>query len=55
MKQEPARTIIYVDWELLALNTNPMSSAWILIFTEGGALMSTRQVWLVLEVVGFSK
>lgn len=48
-------TIMYVDWELVELNTNPMCSAWILIFTEGGALMRTRQVWLVLDVVGFSK
>lgn len=48
------RTIMYVDWELVALNTNPMFIAWILIFTEGGALMRTRQVWLELDV-GFSK
>lgn len=48
------RTIMYVDWELVLLNTNPMCSAWIRIFTEGGALMSTRQVWFVSEVFGFS-
>lgn len=47
-------TIMYVDWKLVVLNTNPMCSAWILIFTEGGALMRTRQVWFVLDVVGFS-
>lgn len=44
-----------VDWELVALKTGPTCSAWILILTEGGALMSTRQVWLVLDVVGLSK
>lgn len=47
-------TIMYVDWELVELNASPMCSAWILIFTDGGALMRTRQVWLVLDVVGFS-
>lgn len=48
-------TMMYVDGESVLLITNPMRRAWILIFTEGGALMSTRQVWLVLDVVGFSK
>lgn len=52
--RELVRTVMYVDWEFVVLNTNPMCSAWILIFTEGGALMSTRQVWLVLDVIGFS-
>ena len=32
-----------------------MFRAWIWILPEGGPLMSTRQVWLVLEVVGFWK
>lgn len=50
-----ACTMMYVDCELVALNTNPMCRAWILIFTEGGAVMSTRQVWLVFDVKGFSK
>lgn len=48
-------TMMNVDWELVELNTNPICKAWILIFTVGGALMRTRQVWFVLEVVGFSK
>lgn len=47
--------MIYVDWALVVLNGSAMWSAWILIFTEGGALMSTRQVRLVLDVTGFSK
>lgn len=46
-------TMMYVAWELVALS--PMCSAWIWIFTEGGALRRTLQVWLVWEVVGFSK
>ncbi|TNN86551.1 hypothetical protein EYF80_003321 [Liparis tanakae] len=37
-----------VDWEFVALKTGPTRSAWILILTEGGALMSTRQVLLGL-------
>lgn len=45
-------TIMYVDW---LVELNPMCSAWILILTAGGALMRTRQVWLGLDVVGFSK
>lgn len=45
--------MMYVAWELLELN--PMCSAWIWILTEGGALMRTLQVWLVWDVVGFSK
>ena len=32
-----------------------MLRAWIWILAEGGPLMSTRQVWLVLDVVGFWK
>lgn len=35
--------------------STPIWFAWILIFTPGGALMRTRQVWLVSDVVGFSK
>lgn len=53
--KEFVHTMMYVDWESVLLITIPMCSAWILIFTEGGALMSTRQVWLVSDVVGFSK
>lgn len=47
--------MMYVAWAMVALDTEPMCRAWILILTDGGALMSTRQVWLVLGVVGFSK
>lgn len=46
-------TMMYVDGELVELK--PMCSAWTWIFTEGGALMRTLQLWLVWEVVGFSK
>lgn len=46
-------TMMYADWELVALK--PMCSAWTWIFTEGGALIRTLQLWFAWAVVGFSK
>lgn len=47
-----------VDWAAVLLSTGPMRRAWILIFTEGGALMSTWKVnswghrWILNDVTG---